>query len=738
MSMKDDLFAHVKRTQDLNEFRIDDNSHRYAESWLYYLGERPLNMEATTEGEDETLRDYVEPVVYNAVTSIVPQILDIFTENDEQPVVFRDHSFKHNPVMEELINNLVTRTVLRENDGYKTLEVALKETLITGDAFTKVYIDEKHDEDTLDLNDWSSMEDVIANLSQKDWKTNLPEALVNGTKKGSEGSVEWRTIEQANPDPNAMSMGEGSTPVVQLRGTLKIYKVDKKIVIENVGLKDLIIDTTCGEDFSKCRYICHKMNMTVGEAMSLGYKKGILSSASTVNRLGEAPYNKFNLVTNAQIGNDGNLYDDAGDELERLITIYEHYLYSSIPSNGKESKLYQVHTTDTELLDYEEVTEIPFVHGQMEIIPDSFWGRSMYDICKHYQDDESTMQRLALKNMTDATFNKLLVQEGQFDAESVINSQAPGAVLIQKQQGGIQQFPYTDLSQSYASALEKLVTSRQETVGRTSGSITTQDGIPNDTAAATVAMVLAQEGLKDKVIAKTFARTYIKPLYEKIYSVIKDNGMTIVIPAGAKLKALPDPLPQDVTITTDSFPSVYDFEVDVNTNGDVQVENSALRDVMTLITSIPTGGMVSEQAKYKVARKLLSSVSLNIEDYFDDPSKQQPDPSQQEMQAFQKEGAKVQLQKLIADLAKTTAETAKIEAEMGNSIEAHKVDQTVKLTESQAKVQKVFNDAKIASDKLDLDGIAIGAEIHNQQKDISIKNANTLISAHKAVNGVRV
>lgn len=742
MSIKDDLLEQVMRAKDKHWVNCDDNSHRYTDSWLYYTAKRPLNMTPPAEGEDEVLTEYVEPVMMNAVSAITPQILDIFTENDQSAVAFRDESFRVNPVIEELVNQTVNDTILKENDGYKTLENALKEALVTGDCFSKVAIEENHKEQDLVLNDWSSMEDVIAKLSDQGWKTDFPLDMIgdedNGIKpkaSGEEGGIQWRTNKTTTTTPEGVQV---PSQVIEIMGTLNIYKIDKKIIIDNVGLKDLIIDTRCGDDFSKCRYICHKMNMTVGEAMSMGYKKASLRSASTATRLGEAPYNKFNLVSNSQIGADQNWEDDSGDELERMITIYEHYIYSSIPSKGKESKLYEVRTTDTELLEYFEVNEIPFVHGQMETIPDSFWGRSLYDICKPFQDSESTMQRIAIKNMVNAAYNKLLVVDGQFDAESVINSEAPGAILVQKQQGGITPFPYVDLPQSYGIAMEKFNTTRQETVGRLAGSITTPEGAPDNLAASTVSMILAQEGLKSKVVAKTFARTYVKPLYEKVYSVIKNNGMTITLPAGTKFNNMPQPLPQDETITTDQFPSLYSFVVDINTKGDTAIENQQLGTVVTMMAQVPSNSMVTDVTKFKVAKKLLDSVNLNVDDYFDDPSQRQPDAEAQQLQAFQQEMAKIQLQGLVATVAKTTAETAAIEAKMGNDIESHQINSQVNLTESTAKIQKMLSDAKTAQDKLQLDSVAIGAEIAQGQKDITLKNANTLINAHKAINGVRV
>lgn len=709
-AIKSALFDQCQRTYAYNQIRIDDNSHRYQESWLYFLGKRPLNLEIPTEeqirkGEDVPM-EYVEPVVRNAVTALTPQVLDIFTENDESAVVFRDRGFHKNLVLEEIINNVINGAILRENDGYRVLENALKEALVSGDSFSKIFIDEKYEEDKIELTNWSNLEEVISTLAESGWKFDVPVELIDNPKKGTSGSLSWRT----NVLPPALDNPQ-PLEIIEIMGTLRIYKVDKKLAIENVGLRDLVIDTTCGDDFSKCRYICHKMKMTVGEAVDLGYKASALKSASSVNDYEDAPYNKFNLVSNAQIGISDMSYDDNGDELERMITIYEHYIYSSIPSKGKKSKLYQVHATDAELLDYQEITIMPFVHGQVDTIPESFWGRSCYDIFAPYQDNESKMQRLAYKNAFNATYNKVLVTKNQYNAESLINSNKPGAIIEQNVAGAIQPWPYQDLPASYGVAVQKLTESKRQTLGTMVGNVTTEDGVSGNMAAQTVAMILSQERMKSKVVAKTFARTYVRPMFEKIYEVYRNNGMSVKVPAGTKFRSVPEALPEDVTITSDQFPEVYSFEVDINTNGDTAIENQQLVNTLGLITSVQTNSIADPSSLYKIAGKLLDSVNLSIEDYFKNPADTKLTPEQAEQMAIQNEAQKLQLQKLIAEITKITSETALNEAKITSETQSNLVDNQIKMSTSladiQAKQAKAINDAK----KTVIDAAAVQAEI---------------------------
>lgn len=742
MSKKTDaLLAHCQRSYDFNYVRIDDNSQRYEDSWLYYMAKKPeaLEVNVNAKEDERTFMEYIEPVVENAVTQITPQVLDIFTEDDQEAVKFRDLSFKPNPVMAEIINKQINRYALQENDGHKILEGALKEALITGDVFTKVYIDEKHENDTWELTDWTDMEQVISTLADKQWQCDLPEGIGNGEKKGEDGGLQWRTV---TSNPNTMAGNAPTDPNasterrIELMGTLDIYKVTKKPKMENVGLRDLIIDTNCGDDFSKCRYICHKMTMTVGDAVDLGYKEGALKSASTNSRLADAPYNKFNLVTNNQIGTVENGFDDDGDPLERWITIYEHYIYSSAMTGGKTSKLYQVHSTDTEYLDHQEIDVMPWVHGQIDTIPESFWGRSMYDKFKFYQDELSINQRLARKNAFNAAYNKVLVTDKQYDAESVINSNRAGAIIIQRQQGAIQPWPYQELPRSFDLQQQNLKESLSKTLGGLVGNINTENGISENAAAQTVAMILSQEQMKSKVTAKTFARTYVRPLYEILYQVIKGNGMTITIPAGTKFKSIPQPTQQDETITSDSFPDLFDFNIDINTNGDKAIAARQIATVWQMLAQTAPS-LATPQAAYKVAEAQLQLVNEEVSDYFQDPATIQPSQDEQEMKATQKEGALLQVQLLAAQVAKTTSEAGVNEVKMGSTVQEAQAKVQIMMSESMLKAQKQIADTRNEQIKRAQDQEAIDFEKVQGYHNIVDKNANTLIAAHKTVNGIQ-
>lgn len=735
------LLAHCLRSYDYNYVRIDDNSDRYEKSWLYYLSKLPERLEPARPDEKESesiFSEYIEPVVENAVTAITPQVLDIFTEDDQEAVVFRDLSFKPNPVMAEIINKQINRYALQENDGHKILEGALKEALITGDCFTKIYIDEKHEEDKLDLPDWQDMESVISSLAEKQWQCDLPEGIGAGEKKGDEGGIQWRTVtntqkaDPMNPDSSEMP----SQRTIELMGTLPIYKVTKKLMLENVGLRDLIIDTNCGDDFSKCRYICHKMTMTVGDAIDLGYKASALTSASTQSRMADAPYNKFNLVTNSQIGSTEQDYEDDGDPLERWITLYEHYIYSSAPTNGKTSRLYQVHTTDSEYLDHTEIKVMPWVHGQVDTIPESFWGRSMYDKFRFYQDELSINQRLCRKNAFNASFNKVLVTNKQYDAESVINSNRPGAIIVQHAQGAIQPWPYQELPQSFGVQQQNLKESLAKTMGQIVGNINTENGISENAAAQTVSMILSQEQMKSKTTAKTFARTYVRPTYQVIYEVLKENGMSVTIPAGTKFCSMPQPTQQDETITSENFPDLYDFNIDINTNGDKAVAARQVASVWQMITQTAPS-LATPAAAYKVADEQLKIVNYKAEDFYQDPATIQPTQEEQDLKAAKKEHDLLTIQLLAAQVAKTTSEAGVNETKMGSTVQEAQVKVQVMMTESMAKVKKQLADEQNEAIKRAQDQQAIDFEMMQSAHNIVDKDRNTLINAHKVVNGVK-
>lgn len=622
---------------------------RYSNAWDTYLRKLPAPKEY-----GPMAGTYVEPVLYEAVQSVIPSLMNIFTENDSQAVAFRMKGFHSDPNIESAINETINRLFLRENNGYKVLEDAIKESLITEGAFIKYFIEEENQKDSHVIQDWTPLSTVIG--STLDWVPVLPSTI--GNKTGEWQGLEWKHIKVPVPI-NAMADGpemEGlnaELPDVLIKGKLQLKRVVKRLKVHNVEFADIFVNTRCGSNFKDCRYLGHRMEITVGQAIDMGYDEETIKAAGTVSRLDDTPLDKARVIIDYENpGLSSDLLEDynyAADPLERVIYLWEHYLYTSIPTNGKKSKLYQVTATDNDILDIREINRIPFVHGQMETVPGSFWGHSLYDLCKPYQDHLTAMVRQLEQSAMNANFPRYLAVKGQYDRKTLMNNR-PGAIIEQMAPGSVDVFPYHPLPPGIVESMESIRNSKNEVLTGAAGAITTPDGAP-EIAAATAAMTIANEEMKDKVIAKCIGETLVRPLYEGIYELLRAEEYHVVMPDGSVL--MPD-----------QFPEVYEFDIDINTVNDTAIRNQQLQAVLgALATLQQEAGMkiLSPTAGIQVGTEILSSLGFNPAQYLITPE-EISDPAEQQHQTLLKA---FEIANLQEDLDTKKAQKGAINAQNG-------------------------------------------------------------------------
>lgn len=725
---KDQLLAQCFHMRDQGESYRSLNMEKFNKSYLYYTCQLPGKLENRTDSP--ITHPYVEPVLYNAVKSALPQLLDSFTTDDSLAVAFRNRGFRKNPIVESLIEYNINKLFLRDNDGYGILENAFKEILITGDAFLKVFVDETTHEETASVEDWLEVSAFMGELLEG-WTIKPVRGFLSGT--GSKGAFEWKEVKQPNAvDPQTGQ--EVEQPSVYLvRGKIPLIKIDKKLVVEQCEPNDLWFDISYGTDFNKCRYICHRVQSTVGEALLRGFDKEAIENAKDVRTddtqlpemyFSATAYQNPNYAQNNRLDRPVTT-----DPNERPICWYEHYIFSSFPNKKGETRMYQVITTDNEFLDCQEIKQFPFVHGQGEPVQGNFFGRSFFDICKPYQDQLSLAQRLQTDVAIKTTYPQYIAVQGQYDKQAVINNR-PGSVFeVKGDATQLQRFPALSLDQSFVLATQAIKESMGETVAQ-AVDLSSEAGTIPQIATQTAYIDIFQQTQKGKSLTNNINRTLIKPLMVKMYEIVKDEGFTLFAPDGS-------------TVSGAELPNVYEFIVDTNTTFDTFAQDTKLTNVMgTILQAAQFNSPVLTPVNiYNAAKAMLNNAGIDETQFITDPSQNQDPHAAEEQaraQAIESERHSVALQKEIlenwvlgAQAQKLMADAEKATLESHNSVSKDQAD-------SANKMQKIMNDAQNKA-----------AEIQVKAQEVAVKNKavnyETILAAQKhqaditapTINGVR-
>lgn len=721
----DQLMSQISHAQAKADDSRSMNVDRFNKSYLYYACQLPANTVADGLADEVSSKDYVEPVLYNAVKAALPQLLDSFTEDESLAVSFRSRGYRKNPALEELINYNLNKIFLRDQDGYEILEGLFKTTLISGDSFAKVYVDEVTHRETATVNDWIDIRDLMAELSEG-WVIELPKNFVD--KSGSFKGFEWKEETIKQQDPN-----NGETvkvPVLLVKGKIPLKNVDKKVIVEEVEPQDVWVNTDYGNDFSKCRYLAHRVKTTVGEAELRGFDPEKLDKATDEspddNKLPELFFSQIS-YQDPSFG-VSSARETSIDPKERPIILMEHYIYSSYPTNGKETRLYQVVTTGDEVLSVQEVKRIPFVHGQCEPVQGSFFGRSFFDIAKPYQDALSLAQRMQQEIARKTTWPQYFGIKGQYNRESLLNNRA-GSVIEIMAQGAVQRVEPLELSQSFLVAYESVKDSAERTLSQPVGFSNSDGGVPQ-VATATAYLSIFQESQKGMILTKNISRTLVQPLYKLIYEIVKDEGFTLFAPDGS-------------TVDGAELPSIYDLIVDPSTTHDDFAQAMQLSNVASFVGQMSQfqSPVLTPQNIYSIAKEMLERFDLDSSKFLTDPSQvrdPQAEHEQAEMQALNSELAKVQLETAKVNMRKLAAETFKTEQQAEELIRDGHSNRLKSKADSMAKMQQIISEAQSKSDATSVKAqeVAVKNKAVNYETILAAQKHATDITAPQ-VNGVR-
>lgn len=709
------LLAHCMKSKDQADGDHTLAVNRFEHTHRYYFGELP---KPAIEGASKQ----VIPVLYKTVKNAIPQLFDTFTTDGENlSVKFSSKGFRKNAALEKIIEYNINES-LRKANFQSILRDCFRGILIPGFAFLKAFPDvwDEHEKDNLD--EWQELASYMQTLNDG-WGIKPMKGMLDG-KSGKVKGFEWKTVKVQEPNQDTGMIEE--IDLFFIKGKIPLIKHHMDMSIDHCHIRDLWIDTSRGNNFADCPYICHRVKMTVGEAKKRGFDPEKIDQAGlTVSNDEELTEFSFEKVdyTNAT-GSVGKIENGTSVDPEcRVIDIFEHYINSSLLSEDGEIKKYQVITTGSDLLSVHQIPRFPFVHGQAEKVQGLFFGRSFFDTSKTFQDTFSTMLRSVLDSAMNANFRRYQAVKGQYDRQSLLNNR-PGAVIEVSQIGSVDVMPYHALPPGLMEGWQAMQQEALDTLAQPMDASNANGNIPQ-VAAATVALKLYQDAQKGMALSKTIGDTLLKPFLNLYYDIWREEGFPLYDEQGQKLPPV-------------DLPDSYEFEISIKTTNDDLAQAMQLTSAAQFImqASQTQSPVLTPQNQYNIAKALCDRFDLDNESgqFFTDPSQNQ-DPHAQQEQAEQmfinSEAQKINLELMKTKLMHDQAEKALIDAK----IESLQMETQGKLANRQAdtavKMQKIQGDHEnkqvenlIKAQEVGVKRDAVQYEAAAKQADITIPRIN--------------
>ena len=440
--------------------------------------------------------------VAEAIDGALPSLVRIFTGSDD--IVVFEPQGPADEASAKQATQYCNWVFSRDNAGVAILHDWFKDALMQKNGIVKAYWENKEDitkERYFDLSD-----DELAML--------MSDETMEIVEQDTTEFPIYDPMGQPVIDPTGVPvMGSTHNVVVQKR------KKSGKVTIENVPPEEFLISKKA-RTIADSPFVAHRQMLTRSDLVAMGFNKKQIEGLQMGDALAYTPERVARYSAGEQ-----PYQTQTDDPSMQEIEVFECYVKTDMNGKGI-AALTQVFYASNEILQdedgeemVEEVDYVPF-HSICPIpIPHKFFGNSLADRTTDLQLIKTTITRQMLDNLYLTNNARVVAVEGQVNLDDLLTSTA-GGVIRAKSQGAVQQLVVQNVAQAAFPMLQYLDTVQSKRTGVSDASQGLDPAIlQNVTAAAVASMQQAGAG-KIELMARIFAETGVKSLFQGILHLL--------------------------------------------------------------------------------------------------------------------------------------------------------------------------------------------------------------------------
>lgn len=434
--------------------------------------------------------------VAEAVDGALPPLVRIFSSGDE--VVRFDARGPQDEAGARQATEYCNWVFMRDNDGLIIMHDWFKDALLQKVGVVKAYWEDKEDvtkEKYRDLSD-----DELAMLLSDETMEIVEKDVVENELKDPFGNT---VLDQ---------MGK---PVMYTSNSVTVQKKKKSghVVVENIPPEEFLISKRAKRSPSDAPFVAHRRLITRSDLIAMGFDKDIVNGLQASESLTFSP-EYLARVSPGENPDDGISIDEAMQTVE----VFECYVRADIDGDGI-AELRQVFYASNEILSDEETDYIPF-HSLCPIpTPHKFFGESMADRTMDIQLIKTTLTRQILDNLYLTNNARVTAVDGQVNLDDLLTSSAGGVIRV-KSAGAVSQLNVQSIAGQTFPFLQYLDSVQQKRTGVTEASQGLDPSILQNVTAAAVASMQQSAAGKIEMIARIFAETGVKSLFQGILHLL--------------------------------------------------------------------------------------------------------------------------------------------------------------------------------------------------------------------------
>jgi hypothetical protein len=566
--------------------------------------------------------------VAEAVDGALPQLVRVFTQSDD--IVRFEPKGPGDEEGAKQATEYCNWVFYTQNPGFAVLHDWFKDALLQKTGIVKAYWDNKVD------------------VTKESYENLTDEELILLMSDGNVEIMEQSTEEMATEEID----GEGNPVMFRTHSVVLAKKVNRGgVKIENVPPEEFLISKRA-INVEDSPFVAHRKLLPRSDLIAMGFDPDIVAGLPAYDELSFTSERLARFSRGEQPNQDTSM-----DQSMQEVEVYECYIRADMDDDGI-AELRQVFYAGSEILENVEADYVPF-HSLCPIpIPHKFYGESMADRTMDIQLIKSTVVRQMLDNLYLSNNARVGAVEGQVNLDDLL-SVTPGGVVRMKNPTAVVPMAVPQVIGQAFPMLEYLDGQQSKRTGISDAQQGLDPNVLQNVTAAAVAAASSAAGGKMELIARIFAETGVKSLFNGIlHLVCKYQDKPTIIRLRGKY----------VPIDPRAWSNQYDLAINVGLGtGNKQEQMAMLQMVLAKQEAIlqqygpanplvtvgqyrATLGRFIEAAGFVDSQEFFQEITPEVEQALAQPQPQQPDPTMQAL--VQQAEAQVQIaqQKAMADI----------------------------------------------------------------------------------------
>lgn len=591
----------------------------------FYMGEATGRL-APMDIEDRSR--VVSKDMMDAIEWIMPSLMRMFASTDDI-IKFEPQARGDEQACRDA-TQYCAYILNRANPGFIVLHDAIKSALITRTGVVKVYADDA----------WTEVDETYQDLDQLQMQALQADASVT-VKEVVAG-------QQAvfGPDGAQVMMPTYTAVVTRRRN-------QRKFVVEGVPPEEVIFSKDT-RDIEKLRFVCHEVERTKSDLISMGYGRADIEDAFG----DESGYDDSGRDQYDGVDSDD---DEPADESQKTVTLCEVCMRVDFDGDGI-AEYRRIVKAGSVVFENDVTDDHPFALFTPVLMPYKLIGISFYDLLEDLQQIKTEITRQLIDGMRLSNNPRTIAVDGQVNLDDLLEAR-PGGVIRAKSLEAVAPFQLQDVT---GTAQASLAYFNQVRDARSGVKDYTQGLIGGELSKSAigsqgVAMLADAAAARIELIARVLAETGIARVYKLLLKLIcqyQDDAVEVKI-NGHWMNIDPRAWHDDYTMTVSVGTG--------NTSQDKRMQRAQL--LLQTQQGAAQFGLVQPQNALEGLTELCTALGFkDASKFFSMPQQQgEPQPSKEQMQMQleqQKLAGQMQLeQKKQEAQAQESAITKQLESE---------------------------------------------------------------------------